>query len=365
MKLNTALSLAVVAACPFLMAPTSVGGSLAGFSGGSSGGQTASGWSVGGQGSGQSSAGSQGSQSGSHSGSQHSGQGADHGGNQSANSSSQGSMNQDSMPQSRANADAQHSGQSEGGSSSQSGSKGSTQGSSNQTSAAQTEGHSSGPQSSQNSGQNAGQGTRQGPTQSWEGDGGSQSNSTGSDGGDGFDGGSGSNGGNGSDGGSGSNGGGDYRPLDPNNDPQYDPDNSRDGQIPTGCADRGSKCAECVRRHEEAIQFNRNYLHIAWSISKQTHEMANKALAFGDDVSSIHGTQGLAWQLGGRPQIEEAIANHRKVYAQKYRVYLGHIEDSLARMAKCDADNFAVSDLYSRYGFLYTEFIKSRYESAE
>jgi len=69
--------------------------------------------------------------------------------------------------------------------------------------------------------------------------------------------------------------------------------------------------------------------------------------------------------LGGRPQIEEAIENHKKVYSKKYREYLGHIEGSLRAMARCEQDNFAISDLYERFGFLYLEFVKSRYESAE
>jgi hypothetical protein len=147
---------------------------------------------------------------------------------------------------------------------------------------------------------------------------------------------------------------------------EYDPSNeNNDGEVPTGCADAESECAECVRRHEAAIQFNRTYLHIAWSISHDTLEMANKALAFGDNVSGIHQVQGLAWQLGGRPQIEQAIANHKKVYGDKYRIYIGHIEDSLRAMARCEQENFAISDLYERFGVLYLEMLKSRYESSE
>jgi hypothetical protein len=159
--------------------------------------------------------------------------------------------------------------------------------------------------------------------------------------------------------------GGDYPPLGPN-DGQYDPSNNNDdGQVPTGCADAGSECAACVRRHEEAIQFNRMYLHIAWSISHDTLEMAKKALAFGDTVSGIHQVQGLAWQLGGRPQIEEAVRTHKKVYHDKYEIYIGHIEDSLRAMARCEQENFAISDLYERFGSLYLEMLKSRYESSE
>jgi hypothetical protein len=107
------------------------------------------------------------------------------------------------------------------------------------------------------------------------------------------------------------------------------------------------------------------YLHIAWSISKQTHEMANKALAFGDTVSGIHGAQGLAWQLGGRPQIEEAIQTHREVYKKKYRQYIDLIRGSLNAMAQCERDNFAISDLYDRFGRMYVEFLETKYVTAE
>jgi hypothetical protein len=168
------------------------------------------------------------------------------------------------------------------------------------------------------------------------------------------------------DGDGGRNGSGDpYPPLGPT-DGQYDPSNeNNDGEVPTGCADAESECAECVRRHEAAIQFNRTYLHVAWSISHDTLEMAKKALAFGDTVSGIHQVQGLAWQLGGRPQIEEAVRTHRRVYHDKYEIYIGHIEDSLRAMARCEQENFAISDLYERFGVLYLEMLKSRYESSE
>jgi hypothetical protein len=165
--------------------------------------------------------------------------------------------------------------------------------------------------------------------------------------------------------GSGSGSGDPYPPLGPT-DGQYDPANeNNDGEVPTGCADAESECAQCVRRHEAAIQFNRTYLHVAWSISHDTLEMAKKALAFGDTVSGIHQVQGLAWQLGGRPQIEEAVRTHKRVYHDKYEIYIGHIEDSLRAMARCEQENFAISDLYERFGVLYLEMLKSRYESSE
>jgi hypothetical protein len=178
-------------------------------------------------------------------------------------------------------------------------------------------------------------------------------------------GGSSSSGGGSSSSGGGSGSGDPSPPLDPSDD-QYDPTNeTQDQQIPSGCAEEGSRCAQCVRRHEDAIQFNRRYLHIAWSTSHQTIEMANKALAFGDNVSGIHATQGLAWQLGGRPQIEQAVADLKKTYARRYAQYLGLIDDSLRAMSQCEQENFAIRDLYSRFGFLYMEFLRARYKSPD
>ena len=167
----------------------------------------------------------------------------------------------------------------------------------------------------------------------------------------------GSNGSNGSD--------GEYEPLD-DGDPQYDPTgNEGENQIPSGCAEANSVCAQCVRQAEENIQFNRRYLHIAWSLSHSTLDYANKRIAFGDTVSGIHGAMALSWQLAGKPQIEEAMESLRKTYGKKYKDYIKNIEGSLHKMADCEAENYSIRDLYQRFGFLYLEFIKSRYESPD
>ena len=171
--------------------------------------------------------------------------------------------------------------------------------------------------------------------------------------------------GNSNDGDNGDGSDGEYKPLD-DGDPQYDPSgNEGDTEIPSGCAEANSTCAQCVRRAEENIQFNRRYLHIAWSISHSTLDYANKRIAFGDTVSGIHGAMALSWQLAGKPQIEEAMESLRKTYGKKYKDYIKNIESSLRNMADCEAENYSIRDLYQRFGFLYLEFIKSRYESPD
>jgi hypothetical protein len=201
-----------------------------------------------------------------------------------------------------------------------------------------------------------------------EGEGPTKNNSNNPDGGDGGQ--HGNSGGRGSSGsssgGSGSNDGGDFPPLDPSNDGQYDPsENGGDQQIPSGCAEFGSQCAQCVQRNEGIVQFNRRYLHVAWSVTHQTIEMTNQAIALGDSVSGIHSTQALAWQLAGKPQITEAVRSLRKTYDTKYRIYINNMEQALSAMNECEQSNFAVRDLYARFSSLYLEFVKARYQSPD
>jgi hypothetical protein len=328
MKLRIVLCAMTIALCPWLMAPAAVNGSLSAFSGGSQGGQAAADWGIpnpqGGQG-GSQGQGPRGSQSSTQSSVQAKGDG-DGGSGQSLGQ-----------------------GQSSGQSSTQSSSQG--QSSTQNPSTTQTDPNKGEPNLESDGRDPKGEPNDSADGQDPKGEPNLDGNGTGGNGGGG--------------GGSGGNGGGQFPSLDPG-DSQYDPANNEDDQqLPSGCAEAGSACAQCVQRHEAAIQFNRRYLHVAWSTTHQTLEMANKALAFGDTVSGIHSTQGLAWQLGGRPQIEEAVRDLRKTYAKKYRVYVDEIENSLRLMSACEQENFAIRDLYGRFGFLYLEFVRSRYESPD
>jgi len=166
----------------------------------------------------------------------------------------------------------------------------------------------------------------------------------------------------------GSNDGGDFPPLDPSSDGQYDPGQNDGGQeIPSGCAEDGSECAQCVEQNEKIMKFNRQYLHVAWSVTHQTIDMTKQAIALGDSVSGIHSAQGIAWQLAGKPQITEAVRSLRKTYNSKYTAYINNMEQALAAMNQCEAnnENHAERDLYQRFSSLYLEFVKARYASPD
>jgi hypothetical protein len=369
MRIKLPVALAIVFTSPGLLAQTAVTGSLADFGRDTAGGQTASSWGLpqspggrsgAGQTSGQTSGGQSGpGQSNTQSSNQNSSQSSNQNSSQSSNQNSSQSSNQNSSQGSNQNSSqssnqnsSQSSNQNSNQNSSQSG-DGPSQPSSGQNGAAgQQDGNKGEPNlpDGDGDGGDGGQDPKGEPNYPSDGDGGNgnsgrDGNSNNGDGGDGSD--------------------GDYKPLD-DGDPQYDPNgNEGENEIPSGCAEANSTCAQCVRQAEENIQFNRSYLHIAWSISHSTLDYANKRIAFGDTVSGIHGAMALSWQLAGKPQIEEAMESLRKTYGKKYRDYVRNIENSLRRMADCEAENYSIRDLYQRFGFLYLEFIKARYESPD
>jgi hypothetical protein len=344
MRIKLPLTLAIIFSAPCLLAQTAVTGSLADFGRDTAGGQSPAAWGLpqtsGGQsGPGQTASGQSGDQ------------GSNQNSNQNSSQNSSQSSNQNSSQSSNQNSSQNSSNQNSSQNSSQSG-EGPSQASSGQNGAAgeqESKGEPNLPDGDGNS-RDGGQDPKGEPNypsdgDNGSGDGGRDGNSNDGDNGDGSD--------------------GEYKPLD-DGDPQYDPTgNEGETEIPSGCAEANSTCAQCVRQAEENIQFNRNYLHIAWSISHSTLDYANKRIAFGDTVSGIHGAMALSWQLAGKPQIEEAMESLRKTYGKKYKDYIKNIETSLRRMADCEAENYSIRDLYQRFGNLYLELVKARYESPD
>ncbi|MDH5824110.1 hypothetical protein QFW77_14100 [Luteimonas sp. RD2P54] len=147
-------------------------------------------------------------------------------------------------------------------------------------------------------------------------------------------------------------------------DGAYDPDLGEGPTVPSGCAE-SDECNACYARAVERIDFNRFWLHRAWSITHSHLTMAKKATAFGDSASGFHGMSGLAWQLGGKPQIEQATGSLRNTYRSKSREYLDNLESAMRQLGECEAEHFDERDWYGRFGFLYVSFMRGRYESAD
>ncbi len=133
--------------------------------------------------------------------------------------------------------------------------------------------------------------------------------------------------------------------------------------VPSSCADSDA-CRRCYEDAVRAIDFNRFYIERARCITAANVRMANSAMAFGDSSSGVHGVTGLSWSLAGKPQIEKAVADLKKTYVRKAGDYLHEIDRSMRQLGQCEAEHFGERDWYQRYGWLYVNFMRAKYESA-
>ena len=119
-----------------------------------------------------------------------------------------------------------------------------------------------------------------------------------------------------------------------------------------------------MQRNEAILEFNRRYLHVAWSTTNKTLQYTKQAIAFGDGVSEMSKSS-LSWQLTGKPQIIEAVNSLRATYDNKYRIYIDNMQQAMDAMTACEQDNNAVQTLYRQFSGLYLDFIKARYASPD
>lgn len=135
--------------------------------------------------------------------------------------------------------------------------------------------------------------------------------------------------------------------------------------VPSSCAEPNSECHTCFESATRALNSNRRNLHRAFCITNSNLVMAKSAIAFGDSASGIHGASGLAWSLGGKPQIEQATNQLKATYRRKYGDFIRSIETNMRALARCEAKHFNERDWYDRFGFMYVEHLRLRYENPD
>lgn len=144
-------------------------------------------------------------------------------------------------------------------------------------------------------------------------------------------------------------------------DSAYDPMGLGDDfQAPSECADK-PECQQCYEQAMTRIDFNRYYLHRAWSITHQYSKFAEGAMAFGDSASGIHGMAGMSWQLQGKPPVRKALAGLKSTYRGKYADYVRGLEASLEQLGQCEATHAGNDRWFGRYASVYVSMIKDRY----
>ncbi len=133
---------------------------------------------------------------------------------------------------------------------------------------------------------------------------------------------------------------------------EADMDNTGDGP----CA----KCFEEARSKFNGVRYKFIKLAIIYRCTKS---FADKSMAFGDDVSSVHGVSGLAWQSEKR-KIEESVERLKKSYDDKYIELLQRLREAMIDIAECE-EEFGERDWYDRFGFMFYEFMKEKYRRTD
>ena len=148
-------------------------------------------------------------------------------------------------------------------------------------------------------------------------------------------------------------------------DAEFDPDFEEGGgpTVPSHCAE-SEACLACYTSAVEKINFNRFWIERARAIVVSYIRFADAASSFGDSASGIHGVSGLAWQLEGKPQITEAVAQLRQTYREKSEIYLDNLEQSMQELGRCEEEHYGERDWYQRFGYLYVSFMRAKYEGA-
>jgi hypothetical protein len=129
--------------------------------------------------------------------------------------------------------------------------------------------------------------------------------------------------------------------------------------VPSMCAG-SAECAACYSNAYGRLDRSRGNLEKMRCIYRWNKEYSERATSFGDNVSSIHGISGLAWQQERR-KIERAVDQMGVTYDGKYRELLGYVRSDLGEISACEARFFGNPDWATRYGFMFYGFLEDRY----
>ncbi len=124
--------------------------------------------------------------------------------------------------------------------------------------------------------------------------------------------------------------------------------------------DTDKSCAGCFQEARQNFNETRYLFTQLASIYRCTKDFSNAAIAYGDNVSGYHGVSGMAWQTQ-RVNIEKSVVELQKAYDNKYNELVKSLHNNLMELSKCEA-RYGVDDWYDRFGYMYFEFMRDKYQ---
>lgn len=129
-------------------------------------------------------------------------------------------------------------------------------------------------------------------------------------------------------------------------------------RVPSFC--ETDDCATCFVNARETFNQNRYSFERLKVIYECTKTFTDRAIAFGDNVSGVHGVSGLAWH-SERKKIEQSVKDLQKAYDDKYVELLAKQQRALIDLNNCEAQH-GIPDWYDRFGYMYYEFTAMHYK---
>ncbi|QLG45930.1 hypothetical protein [Costertonia aggregata] len=164
----------------------------------------------------------------------------------------------------------------------------------------------------------------------------------------------------------------DKKDPDRNQDKQDQVDASKDGGNGTKSSEvdnkdgvseeEGSENKEgcdCLARAYDNLHEQRYRLEKLLKIGQHTKKVTDFGLSFGDNFSGIHPVSGLAWQKE-RAKVLKSIEEFDKTYKNKHNELTQRLYNVLLEIDACEK-KLGEENWYSKYGFIYHEFMKQRY----
>ncbi len=133
--------------------------------------------------------------------------------------------------------------------------------------------------------------------------------------------------------------------------------------VPSFCTDSLGSCVKCYKEAYTKLSNSRRRLGRLKCMGLTMKNFVNKSISFGDNVSSIHAIQGLAWQKE-RKGIMGSYTKFKDAYDKKYKELMDSLNEAMMKIDECEAGH-GQKDWYQRFGFMYVEFMAEKYKRQE
>lgn len=117
----------------------------------------------------------------------------------------------------------------------------------------------------------------------------------------------------------------------------------------------------CLEKEYENLNNRRLNLERLRVIYSHSMKKINAGIAFGDNVSGVHGVSGLAWQSQKMIILTKSIPTLNKAYDDKYAEMIHALEENLRAIENCEA-MLGYDNWYNHAGFIYYQFMADKYK---